>query len=247
MGGYLTTVRNGDIEYFYFGENEPSRKLIRTTLKLKDGTYQTNFFDSETNKYSKTMHDTSFRNTFQNNQYYPNIQRSVIHSKRHDYKNGTLILFNEDKISHKYTLVNNIKDGPYEIYKNGKLAESGIIRNDIKDGVTTEYLGDVKTETMYQSGIKNGDCKKYQNGKLVQTIKYVYGNETEVIDHSKLEEEEKQREKQSEINKIVEEMNPVMTLPSAPPYTEEGVDVANNDAVKQSRGRPRLKKEVVDA
>lgn len=259
MGNYITTVKNGDIEYFYFGKDEPSRKMIRTTIKLKEGMYQTNFYDSEQNVYEIGMSissDYDFERLNNRNKYYAEIQRTVIHSKRHDYKNGTLVTFDgAGKMTSKYTLVNNVRDGPYEIYKNDKLVESGIIRNNIKDGLITEYQGDIKIETMYQSGIKHGECKKYQNEELIQTVKYFYGNQTEVIDDYKIREKEKlQKKKEAEINKVVAEMKhqpEVETLPSAPPYTEEGVDVAvhvvKDGQIETEQFKVSSKKQPVDA
>lgn len=254
MGGYLTTVKNGDIEYFYFGKDESSRKMFKTTIKLKEGTYQTNFYDSEKNRYeieiiNNYTWESQFQRLDEHNKYYAEIQRSVIHSKRHDYKNGTLVTFDgAGKMTSKYALVNNVRDGPYEIYKNDKLVESGTIRNNIKDGLITEYQGDIRIETTYQSGIKHGECKKYQNEELVQIIKYFYGNQAEVIDECKVRE--KQKQKEAEVNKTIAEMkqesdiqiqDEIETLPSAPPYTEEGADATVNEvpAVRQPRGRPK--------
>ncbi len=261
MGNYITTVKNGDIEYFYFGLDESSRKMFKTTIKLKGGTYQTNFYDSEKNRYeieiiNNYTWESQFNHLNEHNKYYPEIQRSVIHSKRHDYKNGTLVTFDgAGKMTSKYTLVNNIRDGPYELYKNDKLVESGIIRNNIKDGLITEYQGDIKIETMYQSGIKHGECKKYQNEELIQTVKYFYGNQTEVIEDYKIREKEKlQKKKEAEINKVVAEMKhepEIETLPSAPPYTEEGVDVAvhvvKDSQIETQQFKVSSKKQLVDA
>ncbi len=252
MGNYITTVKNGDIEYFYFGKDESSRKMFKTTIKLKERTYQTNFYDSEQNVYNISSMSTTeyqFDRLNARNRYYSEIQRSVIHSKRYDYKNGTLVTFDgAGKMTSKYALVNNVRDGPYEIYKNDKLVESGTIRNNIKDGLITEYQGDIRIETTYQSGIKHGDCKKYQNEELVQTVKYFYGNQAEVIDEWKVREKHKQKE--AEVNKTIAEMkqepdiqiqDEIETLPSAPPYTEEGADATVNEVppIRQPKGRPK--------
>jgi antitoxin component YwqK of YwqJK toxin-antitoxin module len=179
MGSDNSIIKKGDDEYHYeCYANSLNKYLKKSKHKLKNETWQTNYYDSINGK----------------------LTAIIFHINYDDEITGITQLHDSyGKIFSEYTWANKARNGPYKLFYREKITERGNMKMNAKHGIITEYTYEnpynekndkIKSTitTNYENGIKHGACKFYDSKDiLIKTIIYEYGNEIDKLESMQVE------------------------------------------------------------
>ncbi|WP_408084024.1 toxin-antitoxin system YwqK family antitoxin [Flavobacterium rhizosphaerae] len=159
---------------FTFYKDDEKSTIMATRVFKPDGSSYTTFFDEKGLKVSEGK-EVNRQREGEWKFYHPGgtTLMSVEHYKAGKLNGVRKVYFPDGKINEETTFVNGIQQGPYKKYTtDGVVLEESIYKNDILQGraIFHDARGNIAAEGNYDAGVKTGEWKYYEDGKLVKKV-----------------------------------------------------------------------------